>query len=135
MKTSLTTGLSFNRRVLVDAPRTIAFMGEEGRVYSTPALVSDIEYACRDLLFQHCDAGEDSVGVRVEVEHLAATPVGYWVEVAVTIVAIDGRRVSFEASVRDALEEIGKGRHTRFVVDTAKTFARLKTKKERLATA
>jgi fluoroacetyl-CoA thioesterase len=126
--------LSFSRRVLVDNPRTISFMGEEGRVYSTPSMVSDVEYACRDLLFQHCDAGEDSVGVKVEVEHLAATPVGQWVEVTVTITAIDGRRVSFEASVRDALEPIGKGRHTRFVVATAKTLERLKTKKGKLST-
>jgi predicted thioesterase len=96
-------------------------------------MVSDIEYACRDLLFEHCSAGEDSVGIYVEVEHLAATPLGCWVEVTVSVAAIEGRKVSFEAEVRDALEPVGKGHHTRFVVDIAKTYERLKAKKANLA--
>ena len=55
-------------------------MGEKARVYATPMLVRDIEIACRDLLLEHLDAGEDSVGTRVELDHLAATLMGMKVE-------------------------------------------------------
>ena len=59
MKQSLRTGLSKVNRIVIDRDRTIGFMGEEGRVYATPALVRDIEHTCRDLLMEHSDAGED----------------------------------------------------------------------------
>ena len=45
-------------------------------VYATPRMVSDVEYACRDFLLAHLDAGEDSVGAHVSIDHLAATPLG-----------------------------------------------------------
>src|SRR5256885_14495650 len=73
MKASLTTGLTATRRITVDRNRTIGFMGEGGRVYATPELIRDIEMTCRNLLLEHLDEGEDSVGTRVEIDHLAAT--------------------------------------------------------------
>ena len=76
MKPSLVPGLTFTRRMTVNQARTIPFMGEDGRVYATPALICDAEYVCRDGLLAHLDAGEDSVGTRVEIDHLAATPLG-----------------------------------------------------------
>jgi predicted thioesterase len=131
MKSSLATGLSTTRRVTVDAGRTIGFMGEEARVYATPAMVSDMEYTCRNWLLEHLDEGEDSVGARVEIDHLAATLLGMWVEVKATVAEVKGRFVTFEFSVRDALDEVGRGRHTRFVVDTSKTKDRLAAKRQR----
>ena len=62
MKDSLRPGVTSTKRITVDRDRTISFMVEEARVYATPRLVSDIEYTCRDLLIEHCDPGEDSVG-------------------------------------------------------------------------
>ncbi len=76
MKPTLTPGLSFSRRLTVDEERCISFMGPENRVYATPRMVSDVEYACRDWLLGHLDAGEDSVGALVHIEHLGATPPG-----------------------------------------------------------
>jgi fluoroacetyl-CoA thioesterase len=131
MKASLTSGLSTVRRVTVDEQRTIGFMGEEARVYATPEMVRDMEHTCRNLLLEHLDTGEDSVGTRVEIEHLAATLLGMWVEVTARIVEVKGRSVSFEFSVRDALDEVGRGRHGRFVVDTAKTKERLAGKRQK----
>jgi fluoroacetyl-CoA thioesterase len=63
MKPSLQPGLSTVRRFTVDRDRTISFMGEDARVYATPRLILDIEFTCRDLIVQHADPGEDSVGV------------------------------------------------------------------------
>ena len=76
MKPTLAAGVTATIRIEVDRDRTIDFMGEKARVYATPMLVRDIEIACRNLLLEHLDAGEDSVGTRVEVDHLAATLLG-----------------------------------------------------------
>ena len=78
MKPSLAVGLSTRREVTVDESRCIGFMGKEGMVYATPRMVSDVEYTCRDFLLQHLDAGEDSVGAHVSIDHLAATPATPW---------------------------------------------------------
>ena len=129
MKPSLTPGLSFEKKITVDEARCIGFMGKEGMVYATPKMVSDVEYACRDWLLAHLDEGEDSVGARVEIDHLAATPLGLAVSIQVKVQEIDRRRVTFEFSVKDPVEECGRGKHVRFVVETAKTRERLAAKR------
>lgn len=128
MKASLRPGVSRTKRTAIDRERTIDFMGEEARVYATPRLVSDIEYTCRELILEHADAGEDSVGTEIAIQHLAATLPGSTVEITVRVAAVAGRRVTFEVSAHDELDEISKGTHGRFVVDVAKTIARLKAK-------
>src|SRR5947207_9565945 len=120
MKASLKAGLSTRREVVVDSERCIGFMGKEGAVYATPRMVSDVEYACRDWLLQHLDEGEDSVGAHVSIDHLAATPMGLSVSIEVSLKEIDRRKMTFEFSVKDPVEECGRGRHVRFVVETAK---------------
>jgi predicted thioesterase len=128
MKDTLRRGLTRIRKITVDRDRTIGFMGEEGRVYGTPYMVGDIERTCRDLLLEHADAGEDSVGADVAVRHLAPTLLGMEVEITATVTAIDKRRVTFEVTAKDELEPIATSTHTRFVVDVSKTYERLKTK-------
>ena len=128
MKQSLRAGVSKVKRLQVDAGRTIAFMGEEGRVYATPDLVRDIEHTCRDLLLEHADAGEDSVGSGISITHLAPTLLGMEVEIVATVAAVEGRKVTLDISAKDELEPIGSGSHTRFVVDVKKTHERLKGK-------
>ena len=121
MKASLQKGLSATKKLMVDESRCIGFMGKEGMVYATPRMVSDVEYTCRDMLLEHLDAGEDSVGAQVSIDHLAPTPMGLEVTVEVRIVEVDRRKVVWEFTVRDPAEEIGRGRHVRYVVETAKT--------------
>lgn len=129
MKSSLKKGLCFSKSVVVDDSRVIAFMGREAAVYATPRMVSDVEYTCRDLLLEHLDAGEDSVGAHVSIDHLAPTPMGLQVSIEVRIADIDRRKVAFEFSVKDPVEEVGRGKHVRFVVETAKTRERLAAKR------
>lgn len=133
MKSSLAAGLAFSKRVLIDEERCISFMGRENMVYATPRMVSDVEYACRDYLLGHLDAGEDSVGAHVSIDHLGATPPGVEVTIEARIAMVDKRRVTFEYSVWDPLEEVGRGTHVRFVVDTAKSRERIEAKRARLA--
>ncbi|TMQ06041.1 MAG: LysR family transcriptional regulator [Deltaproteobacteria bacterium] len=129
MKSTLQAGLASTERITVDEDRCIGFMGKEGMVYATPRMVSDVEYACRNFLLEHLDEGEDSVGAHVSIDHLAATPLGLEVAIDVKIVEIEKRRVTFEFSVRDPIEECGRGKHVRFVADKAKSFERIKAKR------
>lgn len=132
MKDTLVAGLQVTKKIKINRERTIGFMGEKGRVYGTPSMVEDIEYTCHELLQSHLDNGENSVGTHVSVDHLGATLEGDIVEIKVTVVAIDGRTVSFEAEVTDTLEVVGRGKHNRFIVDINKTFERLNAKHEKL---
>src|ERR1700684_2302082 len=95
MKQSLRQGISKVKRFSVDRDRTISFMGEEGRVYATPSLVRDMEHTCRDLLMEHADDGEDSVGVEIAMRHLAATLPDMEVETTATVKALDRPPVPF----------------------------------------
>jgi predicted thioesterase len=128
MKASLRPGVSRTNRIVVDPDRTISFMGEEGRVYATPWFVRDIEHTCRDLILEHTDPGEDSVGIEIAIKHTAATPPGMTVEITATVAAVEGRKVAFEVAAKDEFEPIGGGMHARFVVDVAKTLERVKAK-------
>jgi fluoroacetyl-CoA thioesterase len=128
MKPTLQSGATATRTFEIDRARTIDFMGEKARVYATPMLVRDIENTCRDLLLQHLDAGEDSVGTRVEIDHLAATLLGMAATLTVTVVEVKGRAVTLEIEGRDTVEPICRGRHSRFVVDVKTTEQRLAAK-------
>jgi fluoroacetyl-CoA thioesterase len=128
MSESLKAGLCATRRVDIDRERTISFMGDDCRVYSTPNLLYDIEMACRDLLLQHIEQGKDSVGTRVELDHVGATLMGMWVEISVTLAEVNGGAVSFDFTARDAVEEVARGKHNRFIVGIEKTAQRLKAK-------
>lgn len=129
MNSAVAEGLSVTRRIEVDTARTIDFMGEENRVYATPELIRDIELTCRDLLLEHVDSGQDSVGTRVELDHIAATPLGMWVDVSVTVTGMDGRMVSFAVECRDQVEDVARGVHNRFIVGVEKTAARIAKKR------
>jgi fluoroacetyl-CoA thioesterase len=132
MKSSLQPGISLVRRVTVEKEKTISFMGEEGRVYGTPYLILDIEHTCRNLILEHADPGEDSVGTEVAVKHLAPTLPGSTVEITVTVTAVEGRKVTFSVAAKDEIDTISSGSHARFVVEKAKTFERLKAKAAKL---
>ena len=135
MKPSLQPGVTRNVRVDIDRERTIDFMGEKARVYATPSLVRDIEVACRELLLAHLDAGEDSVGTRVELDHTGATLMGMKVELQIAIAEVNGRSVTFDVSGSDGIDAICKCRHQRFVVDVAKTEQRLAAKAQKAGLA
>ena len=135
MKASLTAGVSATSKVTVDRERTIDFMGEKARVYATPMLVRDIEVACRELLLQHLDPGEDSVGTRIELDHLAATLMGMSIELKVTVAEVKGRAVTLDVEGRDSVDAICRGKHQRFVVDVKTTEARLAAKAKKAGLA
>jgi predicted thioesterase len=128
MQDGFKEGITSTRRLTVDRPRTIDVMGEDLRVYATPELVRDIEQTCKGLILDYADVNEDSVGTNVNIDHVAPTLLGMSVDITVTIKEIDRRRVVFEISADDDIEQMGKGTHTRFIIDTSKSAERLQAK-------
>lgn len=128
MKETLQTGQTSSRRITIDKPRTIDFLGEALRVYATPELVRDFEIVCRDFLLGYCDAGEDSVGTGISLSHSGATMLGMPVDITVAVTAVEGRKVTFSLIARDGAEEISRGEHGRFVVQVEKLRAKLAAK-------
>jgi predicted thioesterase len=135
MKSTLVAGLSTTRVFAIDRERTIDFMGESARVYATPMLVRDIEMACREFLLGHLDPGEDSVGTRVEVDHLAPTLAGMTVRIEAKVAEVKGRGVTFEISGSDGIDTICRGKHARFIVDVKQTESRLAAKAQKAQAA
>lgn len=127
----ISAGASATRILTVDEQRCIAFMGRENMVYATPRMLSDMEGTCRDLLLGYLSPGQDSVGTHVTLDHSAATPLGMEVSIEVKVVAVDRRSVTFEVVARDTLEECGRARHVRFVVDNDKRAQRLAEKRSK----
>lgn len=95
-------------------------------VLGTPRLLAWFEAATVAATDQQLDDGQSSVGARVELEHLAPSPLGVHVAVVATVVAVSGREVAFEVAARHADGAlVGRGRITRAVVDRARFLARL----------
>lgn len=125
---SISVGATSTRRITIDKPRTVDFLGEALRVYATPELVRDIEVSCREFLLAYADAGEDSVGIGINISHSGATLVGMHVDITITVTAVEGRKVSFSVVARDDAEEISRGDHGRFVVEVEKLRGRVAAK-------
>ena len=129
MKASLQPGLTKTQTITVDSARVTRHMGEHLGVYATPAMVNDIEMLCRNFLREHLDAGEDSVGTRVEIDHLAASLLGMKVSITATLAELKGRAAVFEVSATDGLDAICRGRHARFIANVEQVKQRLAQKK------
>ena len=135
MKNTFTTGLNFMSEKIVKKERTIGFMGEDLRVYATPFMVQDMEHSCRDFIIPHLEEGEDSVGTRVEIDHLGPSLIGQTVRFVGKVLEIDGPRILFDVEIKDEIDTVGRAKHTRFVVVKARQGGRLEKKKTRLLEA
>ena len=133
MKEELEVGATHTARYEIDKDRTIGFMGEELRVYATPIMVRDMENTCRLFLEDvYLDEDENSVGARVEIDHMGPTLVGMYVNIKITVTELRGPKVAFEFEVHDQIEQVGRGKHLRFVVPLEKQRERLEGKRAQL---
>jgi fluoroacetyl-CoA thioesterase len=113
---------------LVVAPEHLASRFKDATlppVLATPVMIMAMENAALEALKPYFDSGESAVGITVNVEHLAATPVGRRVVAHAEVTAADGRRVEFRVRATDGTQEIGRGTHGRAVIDLAKFVQRL----------
>ena len=97
-------------------------------VYATPAMIALMESAAVAAIDPLLPEGQVSVGVALQVRHLAATPPGQEVRARAEVVNVEGRRVTFRVQAWDEQELIGEGTHTRYVIDVARFVERVRSK-------
>jgi len=125
----LAPGLKHSQSIVVTADLTPAHLrGDPIRVLATPEMIRLIEQTAIECVAPHLGPGQTTVGTRVDVAHLAATPEGMTVTVRVELTEVDRRRLGFRVEVRDELDEVARGTHERFVVDGAQRLPRLQDK-------
>lgn len=117
---------------LVVAPEHLANRVESSLapVLSTPTMVSMMEMAAMDAMRGYLEPGESSVGMSIDVQHIAATPPGHRVRAEAEVVKCEGRRLEFNVRAFDETEQIGSGTHRRAAIDAAKFSERLKSKQK-----
>jgi fluoroacetyl-CoA thioesterase len=98
-------------------------------VFATANMIAFVEWTCVAALAPYLVPDQRTVGTRVEMTHLAATPIGMRVTAEVELVEIAGRRLRFKVSCRDEIELIGEGYHERTIVDHPRFMQRLARKK------
>ena len=137
MKDSLKPGLCATLTMRVTpqmlVPRLaglFANFGDMPEVLATMAMIGFVESACLKCVSGHLDPGEHSVGVAVDVSHVAATPTDMEIRAEVELVAVEGRRLSFAVKVFDEAGLIGEGRHQRAVIAVARFVERVRAKAE-----
>jgi fluoroacetyl-CoA thioesterase len=126
---AIVAGLVGEIEVVVQASDTADALGNRGvHVLATPRLVALLEQAAIRAVEPHLPPGGGTVGTRIDVRHLAATPVGMRATIRATLREVDGRRLVFDIEGHDEAERIVEGTHERFQIDQARFLARIATK-------
>jgi fluoroacetyl-CoA thioesterase len=94
-------------------------------VYATPAMVAFVERTCQQLVQPRLPAGQTTVGIGIQIRHLAPTPIGATVRVRVEVTAVDDGQITFRAQVWDETELIGEAEHRRAVIDVERFMKRV----------
>ena len=114
---------------LVEDQHTAEHVGSGSmRVLATPMMIAFMEQVARDLLARHLPVGYSSVGVHVDVRHLAPTPLGGTVRVKCEVLEVDGSKVTFSVQAWDRVEQVGEGKHQRVVINEERFFSRVNAK-------
>jgi fluoroacetyl-CoA thioesterase len=123
MKPTLKPGMKHHFAYQVPPNKTVPYTYPESpeiaampKVFATGFMVVLMEWTCMQLLAPHLDEGEGSLGVKVDISHLAATPPGLTVTVDCECIEVKGQKVSFKLRAHDGVDLIGEGRHERYVV-------------------
>ncbi|OJX39631.1 MAG: hypothetical protein BGO78_05070 [Chloroflexi bacterium 44-23] len=125
----LKPGLSQEIEIIVQVGDTAAAFCEAlPPVLSTPYLVSLLENAAMQAIRPFLADGQSSVGTRVNIQHMAATPVGMQVRIRAELLSVEGRRVLFKVDAWDEVEKIAEGEHERYIIDVARFTASFEKK-------
>jgi len=138
MKGTLKVGDAARLEFKVPANKTVPYLYPEAHdfqtmptVFATGFMVGLMEWACLKVLGPHLDPGEGSLGIHIDVSHVAATVPGQVVTVDAECTGVDGRRVSFQVTAHDGIEKIGEGRHERVIVPWERFVVRVNEKAKR----
>jgi len=126
---SIRPGLIGTAEMVVGPEHTAPRVGS-GRiaVLATPVMINLIEAAALAAVEHLLPAGHQSLGIRLDVRHFAATPVGLRAAATAVVTAVEGRTISFKVEARDEVEPIGEGVHERVVVNVARFDQRVQRK-------
>lgn len=122
-------GATSSKEIEVKRDMTVAhFHGEMPEVYGTPIMIYHMEVTAADAIHQYLPEGWVSVGVVVNVKHLAATPVGCKVTIKAEVVSVSDNAITFAVEAYDEAEKIGEGTHVRAPVEMERFLKRMKAK-------
>ena len=122
----LETGIKCVKEEVVTEDLTAEIVGSGGlAVYATPAMIRLMEHAAWLSVEEHMEDGFTTVGTRMDVKHLKASPLGVCIKAEAELVEVDGRRLVFKVAAYDDKGLIGEGTHERFIVNTEKFMAKL----------
>ena len=124
------TGVKSSITVTVTGDMTARAAGSgDLAVFSTPDMIALIEKTCCTSVGAYLEEGQSTVGTKIDVEHVSATPVGMKVTAECELIEIDGRRLVFKVEARDEAGVIGRGTHERFIIRSdsfvKKTYSKL----------
>ena len=126
---AIAPGLVGEASLIVEETHTAKHLGSGGvEVLATPVMIALMEDAARSSVDSELDQGQLSVGVNLNVSHLAATPVGMRVTARSELLAVEGRRLTFKVEAYDEREKIGEGTHVRAIINLERFLARLDAK-------
>lgn len=129
MELNLETGLNARVDKTVEYKDTAkAVASGLAEVFATPSMIALMENAAYLAVQPQLPKGASTVGIRIDAQHLAATPVGLKVWAEAELVAVDGRKLTFDIQAYDEMEKIGSARHERFVIEEQKFIARAEAK-------
>src|SRR3954447_26638774 len=125
----LKPGLEGHAELVVGEQHTAPRIGSgRVRVLATPVMIKLMEAAALDAVEELIPVGHQSLGTRLEVRHIAATPVGMRVRATAKLVSVDGRTLEFRVEAHDEKDLNGDGAHTRLVVNVARFDQRVQAK-------
>ena len=129
MELNLETGLNARVDKTVEYKDTAkAVASGLAEVFATPSMIALMENAAYLAVQPQLPKGASTVGIRIDAQHLAATPVGLKVWAEAELVAVDGRKLTFDIQAYDEMEKIGSAKHERFVIEEQKFLARAEAK-------
>ena len=130
----LKTGITGRAEDTVTEVRTAAYMGSGGlRVYATPRMTAMMEYTAWSSVEPYMEDGMSTVGTRLDISHVSASPVGAHITFESELTEVDRRKLVFTVKAYDDAGLIGEGTHERFIIDNAKFMSRAESKFEGLA--
>ena len=140
MKDTLKPGIEYTYKFTISKSKTVPELYLESEeflampeVFATGYMVGLIEWTCIKAINPHLDwPREQTVGIHIDVNHVAATPPGFEVTTKVKLTEVDGRRLVFEVEAHDGVDLISRGKHIRFIIYKEKFDAKMKEKEQRL---
>jgi len=129
MDTGITIGLTGTKKATATEGNSAIAMGSGGiETYATPAMIALMEGSAVVAIDKLLPDGHASVGIEINIKHMAATPLGQVIKATAEVTSIDKRRINFKLEAWDETEKIGEGTHTRVIINIERFKERLNDK-------